>query len=277
MTRAPLAVLACIVAGCAALPAPSERPSSPATPRPAATADDAPAATATPQPQSASELLDCEGPVSESGGLASDFGPEGAGATPEEAFDAWRTSTAFVVPRSGYRPLGSIGDRHVWAFEVDGRPKVVVVISPRFGDMAGGAAFTIEELRMCDVAELGREVDLGPTQRAWTHEETGDLVTDVVGSAHCGWESARLLHMTDAAGGLGFQYLRDPLGVLGQAGKLETYADDVDLPADATFSGYRSDDGLELWLTPENRAAYVVRPDGFVERWPRAADPIGCV
>ena len=276
MTRALLAAMACILASCAAVPAPSESPSSPPTAGPGVTTDGAPSATATPQPESASDMLDCDGPVSESGGLASDFGPEGAGATPEAAFDSWLTSTAFVVPRSGYRPLGSIGDRHVWAFEVDGRPKVVVVISPRFGDMAGGAAFTIEELRMCDVAELGRGVDLGPAQRVWTHEETGDLVTDVVGSAHCGWESARLLHTTDAEGGLRFQYVRDPLGVLGQAGKLETYAEDVDLPPEASFSGYRSDDGLELWFTPENRAAYVVRPDGLVERWPRASEPIGC-
>lgn len=99
----------------------------------------------------------------------------------------------------------------------------------------------------------------GPSRRVWTHDETGNLVTDVVGPAHCGWESARLLHITDGGNVVGTQYVRDPLGVLGQAGKLETYADDVDLPADATFSGYRSDDGLELWLTPENRAAYVVR------------------
>lgn len=56
---------------------------------------------------------------------------------------------------------------------------------------------------------------------------------------------------------------------------LETYAEGVELPEDATFSGYRTADGLEQWFTPEDRAAYVVTPDG-VERWPRTGEPIGC-
>ncbi len=46
---------------------------------------------------------------------------------------------------------------------------------------------------------------------------------------------------------------------------LDTYAADVELPDDAVFSGYRTTNGLELWFTPEDRAAYVVTADG-VER-----------
>jgi hypothetical protein len=184
-------------------------------------------------------------------------------------------STAFVVPHSGYTALGSIGDRSVWTFDVAGRTKVVVVVSPRFGEFVGGAAFTVEELRMCDVAELGAETDFGPFYRAWAHEESGALITDVVGPAHCGWESARLLHTTDASGALMFQYIRDPLGVL-DAHTLVPYADDVEIPPDGSFSGYRSGDGHELWFTEVNDAAYVVRPDGVVEQWPRAEQPVGC-
>lgn len=248
-------------------PAVSARPTVPSV---------SPTATATAIARSASDLLTCDGPVSESGGLASDFGPEGSGTTPEEAFESWLASTAFVVPRSGYERRGSIGERHVWTFDVEDRAKVVVVISPRFGPFAGDVPFTIEELRMCDVAELGPGVDLGPWYTAWSHVETGAVITDVVGPSHCGWESARLLHTTDADGALQWQYLRDPLGVLGFANALDSYAEGVDLPPDASFSGYRSGDGRELWFTTENRAAYVVRPDSVVERWPRAAEPIGC-
>jgi hypothetical protein len=49
----------------------------------------------------------------------------------------------------------------------------------------------------------------------------------------------------------------------------------VELPADAAFSGYRTDEGLELWLAESDTAAHVVTRDG-VERWPRADPPIGC-
>ena len=85
-----------------------------------------------------------------------------------------------------------------------------------------------------------------------------------------------MLHVNNPDGTFGRQYLRDPFGVFaGIPALLESYAEGVELPADATFSGYRTADGLELWFTSEDRAAYVVTPEG-VERWPRAEDLIGC-
>ncbi len=210
------------------------------------------------------------------GGRADDFGPDGAGSTADEAFAAWMGSTPFPIPRSKYRSLGQIGDRFIYVYEVDDRVKVVIVISPRFGELVGGAPFTIEEMRTCDPSEYGAAVDLGPARRVWAHGETGEIVTDISGPAHCGWESARMLHLTTEDGSLNRQYLRDPLGVFSDVpALLDTYAADVELPDDAVFSGYRTTNGLELWFTPEDRAAYVVTPDG-VERWPRAEEPIGC-
>jgi hypothetical protein len=227
-------------------------------------------------PTSATDLLECDGPVSPMGGFADEFGPEGFGATADEALESWRTSTAFSVPRSGYMPLGSIGDRFVYAYAYDNRVKVVVVISPRFGDVAGGTPFTIEELRTCDPSEYGATVDLGPDRRVWANAETGKILEDIAGPGHCGWESARMLHISDEQGILAKQYLRDPLGVFTDIpALLDTYAEGVELPDGATFSGYRTADGLELWFTADDRAAYVVTPDG-VERWPRADEPIGC-
>jgi hypothetical protein len=250
---------------------PDLAPSATRTARP--TAEPSPSAD---PPDSATDLLECDGPVSEMGGRADDFGPEGSGATADEAFRSWLATTVFGVPRSGYRELGNIGDRYVYAYESDGRAKVVVVISPRFGEMAGDAAFTIEELRTCDPSEYGSAVDLGPGQRVWTHHETGEILIDIAGPGHCDWQSARMLHVNQPDGTLGRQYLRDPLGVFaGIPSLLDTYAEGVELPADASFSGYRTGDGLELWFTSADRAAYVVTADG-VERWPRADPPIGC-
>lgn len=227
-------------------------------------------------PESAADLLDCDGPVSSMGGRADEFGPDGGAASADEAFAAWLEANPFEIPRSGFRALGAIGERFVYAYEVGGRPKVVAVISPRFGELVGGAAFTIEELRTCDPSEFGAMVDLGPDRRVWSHEETGRILTDIAGPGHCGWESARMLHVTRDDGTLAGQYLRDPLGVLDDVPTLlEQYAEGVALPADAAFSGYRTAEGLELWFTAANRAAYVVTPDG-VEQWPRADEPIGC-
>jgi hypothetical protein len=271
MTRCLAAlVAACVLAACTSA---VEHPS-PTAAAPSSTAAPPGSAQPSTRPESATDLLQCDGAPSSSGGRADDFGPEGGGSTPDDAFDTWVATTVFGVPRSGYERLGSIGDRWIYVYRADGRVKVVVVISPRFGEHVH-AAFTIEELRTCDPAEYGAEVDLGPGRRAWVHETTGALLTDIAGPGHCGWESARMLHVGEE-GVLVRQYLRDPLGVFADSPSLlDSYAEGVELPDDATFSGYRTDDGQELWFTSSDTAAYVVTPDG-VERWPRADPPIGC-
>ncbi|MDQ2674642.1 MAG: hypothetical protein M3Y40_08290 [Chloroflexota bacterium] len=222
----------------------------------------------------AADLLDCQGPLSDMGGFANDFGADAGGDTPDDAFAAWIAANPFPIPRSGYRALGSLGDRWVYVYETDEGTKVVVVISPRFAGQVG-TAFTVEEMRTCVPSEYGAGVDLGPDRRAWVHEETGALLTDIAGPGHCGWESARMLHVEDEQGRLVAQYVRDPQGVFADVGLLEAYAEGVELPEDASDSGYRTDDGQELWFTESDRAAYIVTPDG-VERWPRAREPIGC-
>jgi len=228
-------------------------------------------------PTSAVDLLDCDGNPSPMGGLADDFGPDGIGDTPDEAFEAWLQTGIFGVPRSGYERHGSVGNRFVYTYAVEGSVKVVVVISDRFSEWVGGAPFTIEEMRTCDPSEYGGQVNLGPDTRVWTHESSGEILTDIPGPGHCSWQSARMLHIGTPEGTVAKQYLRDPDGVFGgNPGMLSDYAEGVEMPADATFSGYRSADGLELWFTPDDVAAYVVTPDG-VERWPRADPPAGCV
>lgn len=224
--------------------------------------------------ETATDLLDCDGQVSSMGGRADDFGgfDDGA-ATPDDAFASWIAANPFPIPRGGYRALGPSGDRWVYAYQADGRTKVVVVISPRFA-AEFGEAFAIEEMRTCNPAEYGAAVDLGPGRRAWVHVETGLLLTDIEGPSHCDWQSARLLHVMNPDGTLDRQYVRDPEGVL-PGPLLEGYAEDVELPADALDSGYRTQDGLVLWFTESDAAAYVVTPDG-IERWPRAEAPIAC-
>ena len=224
--------------------------------------------------QSATDLLECVGPVSPMGGRADEFGGSTARGTAEQALESFVMESFFTIPRSGYSRLGAVGDRTVFTYGADGKTKVVVVVSTRFSDPARGG-ITVEELRSCDPAEFGGVVDLGPEQRAWTNLDTGMILIDIVGSQRCGWQSARMLHVNHPDGSFWKQYLRDPQGVFGDARLLETYAEGVEVPQDASDSGYRSPEGYELWFTESDIAAYVVTPDG-IERWPRAVDGVGC-
>lgn len=271
--RAASVLLLVVLAACSVSTLSAPSPSPVSTVVPSAAATPTPRATASSAPESASDLLECDGPVSPMGGYANDFGPDGFGDTPDEAFAMWLTTNPFTVPRSGFEPWGEVGDRTVYTYSSDGRVKVAVVISPRFSEFVGGQPFTIEELRTCDPSEYGGTVDLGEQTTVWTHEVTGDVVSDIAGHRHCGWESARLLHV-EIDGIPVRQYLRDPLGVF-RPDRLDSFAGDVELPDNAAFSGYRTEDGRELWFTDDDRAAYVVTPDG-VERWPRARELIGC-
>ena len=243
-------------------------------------ATDVPTATASVSPSppvalSANDLLECDGPVDGVGGageaLALDIGV--GGSTPDEALAAFLASTPFVVPLSGYEPLATSGDRYAYGYRADGEVKVVVVVSPRHGDVIG-EEFATDELRACSESEFGGAVDFGHGRRVWTHVETGEILTDIPGPGHCEWQSARMLHIEED-GRLVAQYLRDPEGVFPAERLLDAYAEGVELPDDASDSGYRSPDGLELWFTESDTALYVVTPDG-AERWPRAVEPIGC-
>lgn len=272
----PLALAVLLVACAAPPPAPSEMAtehaasaSPQASPSLASVAAD-PAATAT-------ELLGCDGPVSDVGGSGEDVASSGPGGrTAEEAVRAFVGSTVFTIPRDGYEPIGTSGDRQAFAYTSNGRVKVVVVVSTRFGDAR--EPFRAEELRTCPAGEFGMEVDLGPTTRVWANADTSEILTDIAGLAHCGWESVRMLHVLSPDGSLKAQYVRDPLGVLRQPGigLRAAYAKGVDLPGDAADSGYRTAEGDALWFAADANAVYVVTATGGVERWPRADPPLGC-
>ena len=261
-----LIVLAAVVAGCSG---PAQDPG--ATPTGAATSA---TASASPAAMTATELLECDAAASDVGGSGRDVALNG-GDTPDEALAAFLADSPFVIPRSGYEPLGRSGDRHAYGYRADGKVKVVIVISPRFGE-AVRARYAPDELRTCPEPEFGAAAEFSDGRRIWTHLTDGRILTDIAGPDHCGWGSARMLHVPNADGTLGKQYLRDPFGVFDDIPTLlDTYAGDAELPVDASDSGYRSPDGLELWFTDADTAAYVVTPDG-VERWPRPADPIAC-
>jgi hypothetical protein len=237
-------------------------------------------APATPAPSvafgpAAADLLECDGPMSDVGGAGEDVSLQVAGGdTPDEALEAFLATSPWVVPTTGYEPIASAGDRHAFGLLVDDEVKVIVVVSPRFADRIG-AAFAADEVRTCPSGEFGSEAEFADGRRTWMHADTGHVITDIAGPGHCDWQTARLMHLEHPDGSLDRQYVRDPAGVLPAWPLLDSYAEGIELPDEATDSGYRSPEGFELWFTERDTAAYVVTPDG-IERWPRAVEPIGC-
>lgn len=263
MTRAALLVALAVVAGCSQGPAVTPGGASrPATP------------TESPGTLTALDLLECDAAPSDVGGAGEELAIDGGGGSPDDALAAFLENSPYVIPRAGYEAVARSGDRHVFAYRSDGRIKVVVVVSPRFADLMG-TDFTVDELRTCPDAEFGSEAEFADDRRVWTHVETGLILSDIPGPQHCGWQSARILQLSRPDGSLWKQYMRDPEGVFADVPMLDSYAEDAEVPADATDSGYRSPEGFELWFTASDTAAYVVTPDS-VERWPRPANPIGC-
>ncbi|MDQ3881237.1 MAG: hypothetical protein M3295_09230, partial [Chloroflexota bacterium] len=74
-------------------------------------------------------MLECDGPISEIGGLAADFGPAAGGDSPDEALASFLREGPFSLPTSDYSNVGGFANRHFYAYDVDGRVKVVVVVS----------------------------------------------------------------------------------------------------------------------------------------------------
>lgn len=112
--------------------------------------------------------------------------------------------------------------------------------------------------------------------------EDTNIINAIIGPEHCDWQSAVMMHVgwplgQDAAdASKSRQYLRDPDDVFSPESLMTSFDADVDLPARAEFTGFRTD-FMELWLEPGNEtAAFLVFAD-HVEQWPQAKETIACV
>jgi hypothetical protein len=122
------------------------------------------------------------------------------------------------------------------------------------------------------VAALGV---FGLDQPQWRDGNGRVAALEYQGADHCGWQGVRFLHVGPPNGTNYRQYVRDPLGAVGEADLLAEFGADVELPPDATATGITRGD-LELWTVPTDEAIYVVGPE-HVERWPRSARGFACV
>ena len=131
-------------------------------------------------------------------------------------------------------------------------------------------------------APLSREVVFEPYPGVQWYDPDGEPVPDksetinaISGPEHCDWEDGVILHFRwpEADSELR-QYFRDPDGVFPQSGLRASFDDDVELPASAEDTEYRTE-FMELWLdSRDDSSAFLVFAD-HTERWPRGED-IAC-
>jgi hypothetical protein len=94
------------------------------------------------------------------------------------------------------------------------------------------------------------------------------------GAEHCSWTGITFLLVGSER--KADWYVRDTDGELSEFLRT-TFASDATLPEGATDTGLRRD-GRQLWIGPDEDAAYLVSLDDArdVERWPAAKQPIRC-
>lgn len=108
-------------------------------------------------------------------------------------------------------------------------------------------------------------------------------VSMAAGPEHCGWQRMQFLTVSWPLGSTttGFDeslrlYVWDPDGT-DQFGLQGTRAVVTELPSDARDTGYHRR-GVRLWFATSDadRYAYLQQRDGTFQRWPKAAQLVGC-
>jgi hypothetical protein len=221
----------------------------------------------------AARALECTGEIANGGGADYDSGLATVAGSAESALETWLRDDWIDLPAEGYRVEREDGDRVLLSWDVDERTVVAVIAHDAITDWEGATGWGVESWATCDVSELPAEQD-GPTQ-VWTDAEGARVPTSRVvsypGPEHCDWQDITFLSLGEG------RSARQFLG--GDAGDLAdllatTHAVGVELPRDATDTGFRRD-GRELWVASD--AAYLREPGSPTgERWPEARREIAC-
>lgn len=255
-------------------PSPSTRSVAPSA-SPAAVSPTAPASPTTqPRPVWTFDLasnLDCDGAIA-------DFGSDvGAGAfeplsTPDEALEVARIPYS-NIPASGFEPALVDGDWALHRYLVDGRPKVHAVSTKGEEFAEFGPGWHVVGLRACDPSEYA-DAEFGPEANTiWFDDSDRPVRTDVVTSYDLSCLQ-RVVHLSLYTPDY-TAYLRDPDGDL-REDLVVPFDADTRLPSDAIDTGFHTED-WHLFTIPSGRAVFMRTPDGTIELWPRASEPVGCM
>jgi len=220
----------------------------------------------------AADYVECEYGISQ-GGWSMDFGPPGSAPDPDGALLQFLEGGLFALPGRGFVAEGRDQDRMLYTYSVADQPKVAVIVADSANvSLDAEDGWVVETFASCDPAEFDPSADDQLSVDIWLDADGNrvptSIITSLKGPEHCDWESVTFLWFEDR------QYISDPRGVLGDVEFVVPYDDDVELPADATNTGYHRD-GRQLWMSADGAIAYVVE-NNRVEAWPTTTDPIGC-
>jgi hypothetical protein len=182
------------------------------------------------------------------------------------------------LPRDGYRVEREDDGRALLSYDVAGRTRIAFVAAEDVRDDTGDEGWGLEAWAQCDPSELPPAVTEALGIEVWEDAAGARVpvseVRSFAGPEHCDWQDITFLEVGSPQ--RSHQYVRDADGELADW-LMTTFSAQASLPDGATDTGYRRA-GRQLWTTPEGDAAFLVdvTDPRDVERWPRAADPIGC-
>jgi hypothetical protein len=228
------------------------------------------------------DALDCDGktPYLHSTGSYDD-GLATVQSSAAEAFDNYvdASGIGYSVPVEGYRVEREEAGRALISYDVRHRGKVAVVVAEGIRDWKDDVGWGVVAWAQCDPAEFPAEVtddlNIGVWEDASGRRLPVTRVRSFQGAQHCSWTDVTFLLIGPDVRRADW-YVRDATGELPDHLRGE-FDPDATLPNDATFTGWTRG-GRQLWLGPDNEAAYLVDIDDphVIERWPAAKEPILC-
>ena len=228
----------------------------------------------------AGEVLDCR--MRPAAGAFQSAKEYGGGATSDDvalALDTARSEGLFLeVPVLDLAVAKTDRDRVLLTYTSENAVKAALIFHDGPAtEGAGGAGWYLESWARCDLAEFPAEVaESFFGYQLWTGPDGLPALTSKVvsfpGSQHCDWQSTTFLALGEGRRDQAM-YAKDPQPELVEHMQ-GPYVDEMELPADAVTTPY-SREGQRLWLSPDERYAYVGKP-GSVEGWPRTKPGFGC-
>jgi hypothetical protein len=189
---------------------------------------------------------------------------------------------AAIAPSDGYAVEREEAGRVLLSYDVGGRTKVAMLATDDVRDWADDEGWGVREWAQCDPSEFPDAVTEALEIGIWEDESGRRMPTTTIhslrGSEHCDTTDLTFVLLGPKISSATDWYVNDTRGHSEYAALLRTtFSDDATLPEGATDTGWRRG-GRQMWIGPENEAAYLVSIDDAddVERWPAAKQPLWC-